>query len=134
MTCSAILRAGAATVLLVLVACGSGTPKLVPVRGKVFYQGAPLHGGSIVFTPDAERGGSGPLAHAEIQADGSYTLRTDHSPGAVPGWHRVSVMAVQAEGARHRLLLPRRYSDPEMSGLRHQVKPDRANTIDIHLE
>src|SRR5262245_42189900 len=63
--------------LLVLAVLGCGRDdRLTPVRGQVFYHGRPLAGGTIVFTPDAERGGRGPLACGEIGADGRYTLHT----------------------------------------------------------
>ena len=45
--------AGLSLVLLGGIGCG-GEPTLTPVRGTVSYQGSPLKGGIIVFTPDAE--------------------------------------------------------------------------------
>jgi hypothetical protein len=117
--------------LLVLAAgCGSGETERVPVYGQVYYRGQPLAGGTLVFTPDTERGGRGPLALAEIGADGRYSLRTDGQPGAVPGWHRVTVAPSGADPAG----LPRHYRDPERSGLSREVRPDRANVIDLHLD
>src|SRR5438552_2308150 len=71
--------------------CSKRAPELVGVRGTVFYRGEPVRGGTVVFAPDPDRGGSGPLAIAEIQPDGTYVLRTDGENGAVPGWHRVTV-------------------------------------------
>lgn len=117
--------------LLVLAAgCGPGEPARVPVYGQVHYRGQPLAGGTIVFTPDPERGGRGPLALGEIGADGRFSLRTDGQPGAVPGWHRVTV----APGGADPAALPRRYRDPERSGLGREVRADRANVIDLQLD
>jgi len=87
-------------------------------------------------------GGSGPLAQAEIQTDGTYSLRTDGFPGAVHGWHRVTVAAVEPSDMAERTagyvtprsLLPLKYRDPELSGLTCEVKPSVANTVDFHLE
>jgi hypothetical protein len=110
--------------------CGRGQPSRVPVSGRVFYRGQPLPGGTIVFTPDAQRGGSGPLACGEIKPDGRYVLRTDLQPGAVPGWHRITVAPARASASS----LPRRYSDPEQSGKCVEVQPDRANTHDVYLD
>ncbi len=116
--------------LLVLGAgCGSPESERVPVGGQVFYRGQPLAGGTIVFAPDPERGGRGPLALGEIGADGRYTLRTDDQPGAVPGWHRVTVAGAGGES-----VLPNRYRDPEHSGLHRQIHPARANVIDLSLD
>jgi hypothetical protein len=110
--------------------CGSGQPGLVPVSGRVYYRGRPLPGGTIVFTPDPRRGGSGPLACGEIKPDGRFVLHTEKRPGAVPGWHCVTVAPARS-GAQS---LPRRYSDPEQSGKCVEVRPDRANTHDIYLD
>src|ERR1700736_3962239 len=88
--------AGLAAGLLVLCAgCGGPTtPEVAAVRGKVSYRGKPLATGTIVFAPDSLRGNSGPLARADIQADGSYQLKAGTLVGATPGWHRVTVAAV----------------------------------------
>ena len=119
--------------LLLAAGCGEQTVRLAPVHGKITYRQGPLSGGTIVFTPDPDRGGRGPLAYAEIQQDGSYTLSTDQKPGAVAGWHRVTILAPQAaEGSA--LLLPPRYCDPEQSGLTCEVKPGRENTFDFRLD
>jgi hypothetical protein len=123
--------------LLVVAGCGHAPAALAPVSGRVYYQGKPLAGGTIVFTPDPERGGSGPLAFAEIQADGGFTLRTGSEFGAAAGWHRVTVAAAPSPAsvpAARGGPLPAKYSDPEQSGLRHEVKAGRTNTIDIRLD
>src|SRR5215471_16063256 len=74
--------------------CGRDDPVLAAVRGRVFYKGVALTRGSIVFTPDADRGATGPLARADIQRDGTYALTVDGLPGATPGWYRVSIVAL----------------------------------------
>jgi len=123
-------RAAAALVLLLAMGCGQDTPKLAPVRGTVYYKGVPLKGGTLVFAPDPERGGQGPMALAEIGSDGTYVLRTAGDKGAVPGWHRITV----APDAAARSSFPRRYGDPELSELSREVLPDQVNTIDLRLE
>jgi hypothetical protein len=136
-------RLGAILLLAGLCAagCHRGTPSLAQVRGTVSYRGSPLRGGVVVFTPDASQGASGPLAHAEIQPDGSYVLHTGEAAGAVPGWHRVTVVAVQAApppapGERFAVLhsaVPEKYRDPDLSGLTREVKAGEANVIDLDL-
>jgi hypothetical protein len=130
-----------AVLLLATAGCGDDVA-LAPVHGRVYYKGAPLTGGSIVFTPDADKGGSGPLARGDIRPDGTYTLTPDGRPGAPPGWHRVTVVSVgpapgQSAGpgfADVQSLLPRQYASPDQSGLAQLVKPDEENTIDFHLD
>ncbi len=127
---------------LAAAGCGPDDAAPAPVRGHVFYKGAPLAGGSIVFAPDADRGGRGPLARGDIRPDGTYTLRADGRPGAAPGWHRVSIVAVVAPAPKPagtalsdvRSLLPRKYASPDLSGLEAQVRPGEDNVIDFHLE
>jgi hypothetical protein len=118
--------------LLPAFGCGRGADKLEPVEGQVFYKGKPLAGGTIVFAPDPERGGHGPLAFAEIQPDGRFTLRTGETAGAVVGWHRVTVASASPTAAVPGL--PAKYCDPERSGQRCEVKPGQPNTIEIRLD
>ena len=130
--------------LLLVALAGCGRPAAAPlaqVKGRVFYRGRPLPGGTIVFTPDPERGGHGPQACAEIGPDGRYQLRTGPEPGAVPGWHRVTVApaspAPGGDAPPTRNLspaLPARYSDPEQSGECREVKLGQLNTLDLHLQ
>ena len=137
-----LLGLAAALAGLALAGCTAPEEPLAPVHGQVFHNGAPLPGGTIVFTPDPTRGGNGPSARAEIQADGRYVLRTGDQYGAAPGWHRVTIVAVlpapaPAPGQRFshpRSLLPLKYRDPELSGLHGEVKPGEDNAIDFHLD
>lgn len=119
--------------------CGSDD-KQTPVQGRVFFHGRPLPGGTIVFAPDVERGGNGPLAMGEINADGHYTLRTGEHLGVVPGWHRVTIAPPNPAVAPGQAVpppfvdLPRKYSDPQQSGLLRQVLPGTSAEQDFHLE
>ncbi len=122
--------------------CDGGADTLAQVQGKVTYKGIPLHIGSIVFAPDTARGASGPLGRADIQRDGTYHLRTGDALGAIVGWHRVTIAAVEENNipepgrsfAIPRSLLPDKYRDPELSGLTCEVKVGRQNVIDFNLD
>jgi hypothetical protein len=111
--------------------CGGEAPALAPVRGTVYYKGAPVKGGVILFTPDEQRGGRGPGAEAVLGPDGTYVLRTGGERGATPGWHRITVVGA-APGEP--FALPHRYADPELSCLCREVEAGRVNVIDLHLD
>jgi hypothetical protein len=128
-------------ILATLAAFGCGQDEnLVPVHGRVFFHGQPLPGGTIVFTPDPDRGGRGPLACGEIDAEGRYTLRSGDKPGAVPGWHRITIAPPSRAVAPGQAVsppavaLPRKYSDPEQSGLLRDLQPGKSGEQDFHLE
>jgi hypothetical protein len=136
-------RTLAAGILLALPSgCDHATEPLAIVRGKVSYKGTLLRTGTIVFTPDTLRGTTGPMARSEIQPDGTYALQTNGLPGATAGWHRVTVMALEAGLAispdgnliMPRSLLPEKYRDPELSGLSCQVRGGQENRLDIDLD
>ncbi len=118
---------------LLLSGCSKDPAALANVHGTVFFRGAPVQGGTIVFAPDPTRGGNGPLAFAEIKTDGSYRLQTGDTMGATPGWHRVTIAAhLQMENQIMRI--PATYCDPELSGQRIEVKAGHDNSIDLHLD
>jgi hypothetical protein len=127
----------AAAGALLAAGCGGDGSEPAAVRGRVLYRGEPLAGGSIVFTPNADKGGRGPLARADVGPDGRYTLR----PGAAPGWHRVTVVCVESgeeppagQFAAVRCVIPHKYSAPDLSGLEALVKAGEENVIDFRLE
>jgi hypothetical protein len=130
------------TLAVLLTGCGSSAPgPLVPVTGTVAYRGQPLPGGMIVFTPDSAKGGQGPISSATIQPDGSFSLSTGENPGAVPGWHRITVVAISEGetnmGSRYPIpvsLIPEKYRSGELSGLSREVRPGQENTIHLNLD
>jgi hypothetical protein len=140
---SSLARLCLLTALLAAVSgCGSDATPTATVRGRVFYKGSPLPGGSIVFTPNPDKGCQGPLARGEIRSDGTYTVTTDGRPGAVPGWHRITIVSVQSPSGKPigtafadvHSLLPRQYAAPDLSGLERQVLAGEENVIDFHLD
>lgn len=126
---------------ILLAGCEEGTPILAPVSGRVSYQNHTLPRGAIVFVPDADRGNNGRLAQGSIQSGGAYTIQTDGKPGAMPGWYRVTVIAVEEAFAGYyrpgastrRSLVPEKYRDPQLSDLTCEVKAGRENTINFNL-
>lgn len=76
---------------LLFVGCsGSNRPTVVPVSGKITFQGEPVEGAQIAFHPTAE--GAVRSAVGETDANGEFTLTTfDTGDGATPGEHVVTI-------------------------------------------
>jgi hypothetical protein len=118
-------------VLLALAASVSGCnrgPTMVPVIGKVLYNGKPLEFGSIAFQP-----ASGQPAQSDIQTDGTFQLSTYRlHDGAVVGPHKVRVACYESQRpntARQsgeqklgKSLIPQKYTYFDQSGLTAEVK------------
>ncbi len=134
-----MLALGCFVAVLAGLGCGSNE-NITPVHGRVFFRGRPLPGGTIVFAPDVERGGNGPLATGEIDAEGHYTMRTREQLGVIPGWHRITIASPALAVSPGRdapppiVDLPRKYSDPQQSGLLRQVRPGKSGEQDFYLE
>jgi hypothetical protein len=71
------------------VGCERG-PALVPVTGKVTFQGKPIVPGAVFIEPDDGPDGTVLRASGLLQLDGSFALRTyPHGQGAMPGTYRL---------------------------------------------
>lgn len=83
-----------------LMGCGEGGPRLVPVEGKVTLDGKPLANKTIMFSPQTGTQGNG--AGGIIDGEGNYKLTavtpgsTQARPGIAPGDYRVMVMEQMA--------------------------------------
>jgi hypothetical protein len=117
-------------IVLLAAGCSRDPGPREQVRGRVYYLGQPVPGGTIVFTPDPDRNGQGPLGRGSILFDGSYDLGTGPDHGAVAGWHRVTILASGSPA----FLLPSKYADPEQSGQSCEVKAGQINALDFHLQ
>jgi cell division septation protein DedD len=137
----------AAAVAVVVSGC-SRNSGLVPVSGKVTYQGQPVPGATVLFMGDAN---SRP-ATAISGPDGSYSLRTLDSKGALPGQYTAVVsktelssdpgeppsMEEAAKAANRpppppKKLLPAKYADAAKSPLKFEVKKGQTNSFDLQL-
>ena len=111
-----------------IVGCdSSGVGRLVPVQGKVTYEGQPLTTGSLSFKPDAEKGNTSKFEPAaNIEADGSYRLFTAEREGAPLGWYKVAVVAQAPADEKNpyaamKSLIPARYAEVGSSVLEVEV-------------
>jgi hypothetical protein len=134
-------------ILATLATCcgcnGSSGPKLMPTSGVVRYHGKPLAGARVIFNPEHGR-----PAQATTDAEGRFQLSTLHpADGAVVGTHQVAVIAPRSGVERmpgpnetpvpepvEADALPKRYGDPQTSGLEREVKAEGKNEITLDLE
>lgn len=127
-----------------LVTCwgcgGDGIPKAYPVSGVVTYQGKPVEGAEVTFSPAVED----PKARAaggKTDAQGKFTLKTYYDPthelgGAILGDYLVTITKKEAGASQEEMmkamqsgkpvpmpkdLLPAKYALPQQSGLKQTV-------------
>lgn len=95
-----------------LPGCGgdSDVPELMPVTGVITFDGAPLAGADILFTPTS---GQGRPASAVTSESGEYTLSfSSRNAGAMLGAHSVTVSKVEFaddEDENGKETLPKKY-------------------------
>ncbi len=102
------------------------------VHGKVLVNGLPLRGGTIVFIPDEKRGARGPISSAVLDSEGDFDLATDNGPGAVLGWHLITVAPPPT--SMEMITGLERYRHPDLSGLDYEVRQDIDNKVILKLE
>jgi len=126
--------------LIIVCGCSDSAPKLYEVRGLVRYtDGQLLRRGTVEFEIFGRE--KAITARSEIGPDGSFALGTyAMSDGALPGKHRVVVIADHDIGAGHErpwLIAPvqlhPKYRDYRTSGLEFEVKPE-INQFIIEVE
>ena len=127
---------------MLLVGCGgSDRPATVQVKGVVLYNGQPLEGADVVFTP-----GTGRPATGRTNAQGEFTLTTfEPGDGALTGEHVVTIgksesPAQAGEIDRHaptpvsKALLPAKYSDARVTELKATVTAAGPNEPKFELK
>ena len=141
--------------------CGSGCGEkgdivgLVDVAGKITYNGAPVEGASVAFSP-ASPSNETRSAAGRTEVDGSFYLITHTSRGILPGSYKVTVSKkteppkpmsseeidayVQQNGKQPLVekieikdLLPEKYGKTETSGLSYEITKGM-KSIEITLE
>ena len=131
------LSATIVLVLATLLAPGcSGNPSTETVTGSLDYQGKPLQGAMVSFTPVE----GGHPATGETDNEGNYSLTTFKTgDGAVPGEYVVTVQKLLADEkggvyAEHRLVTPARYANASHSDLRAKVTSGESNEFSFTLK
>lgn len=125
---------------LVLVAFLSGCGENVArVKGTAAYKGAPVKGGTVIFSPIGAGLEPGSPATADVKSDGTFRMVTNTgSDGAIVGKHRVSYTPPAQELTEEQRKNPKYIAPlPPYMGLvakqtEIEIKPGD-NTIEIEL-
>jgi hypothetical protein len=128
---------------ILLSGCGGSASELnvVPARGIVTFDGQPVEGANVIFSP---ADGKQTLAsQAVTDSEGRFEMST-HSgggkfvPGIAPGRYAVAVTkldtaAVSTTLAPPKDLLPKKYGSPQTSGLSADVTAGSENDFEFML-
>ena len=129
---------------------GKDGPATIPATGTVLFQGKPVEGAHVTFSPQAT---GGHAAFARTDAEGRFELATSAGSGAVPGAYGVTVSKETTEGGltaeqaqayyeKHgqsppppKVIdqLPAKYKKTATSGLTATVKEGDANDFKFEL-
>ncbi len=119
---------GVVMALVAMSGCGEAKLPVVPVAGKVTFQGQPAAGAQIVLHPVNSGSEQVFSATGRAQSDGSFKIGVHkEGDGAPPGEYIATVQwfkVVQNEGGSGQgpNVLPRIYSDPKNSPLKVTVQ------------
>ncbi len=125
------LAAGAGAVAVQGGCSPSKPPREQTVCGRLTFQGRPVAGGTVVFTPDPERGGAGKPLRTATAADGTFTLRPADGP-VPPGWYRVALAPPPTDPTDPPS--PPQLGRPDRSGLARQVTAGKDHVFEFAVE
>jgi hypothetical protein len=128
---------------IVLSGCSGTASELdvVPARGIVTFDGQPVEGANVIFSP--ADGNQTLASQAVTDSDGRFEMST-HSgggkfvPGIAPGRYAVTVTkldtaAVSTTLAPPKDLLPKKYGSPQTSGLTADIVAGAENDFKFAL-
>ncbi len=127
-----------------MVGCNDrGLPNMVPIRGKVLYNGRPVEHGIVKYVPVSE--GNGRVALGTIQPDGTFIMTTlKKGDGVQKGEYRIAVIAPQPFSDRggqagqetkgvDEVVLPVKFGMEQQSGLTDKVGADHSGYKELIL-
>jgi hypothetical protein len=139
-TSKRLIHLGGAAILFI-AGCGKGY-QVGQVDGVLIASGKPANKVRIQFIPDVDSGCKGPPSVAETDSSGHFQLllmerdASSPQPGAVVGWHRVTLSDLEL--AEHETVqgLPIRFgqefTQPGSTPLRQEIKEGQ-QTIELKI-
>jgi hypothetical protein len=126
---------------LVALGCGSDLPKMVPVAGRVTFDGQPPPGpGTIYFLPqEAAEGFPSRPATGDFDATGAYRAKTfEPGDGLLPGKYTMHIECYQTppnmEGKPVKSYVPQKYQSAATSGFTLDITPDmRSQEVNLDI-
>lgn len=118
--------------LLLVLGCSGESRTPATVKGRVLFDGRPLAGGTIAFTPHPDRGPSGKPAMATLDAQGEFRLVVEGSPYITAGLYRVAI--ADAGTPETWAFYPTALRRPDRSGLEREVKAGQDNHFEFQIE
>ncbi|WP_425401014.1 carboxypeptidase-like regulatory domain-containing protein [Aeoliella sp.] len=122
-----------------LPGCGKQDRGLTYVEGRVTYNGSPVTGATVRFTPESVSIGTGQRPATSItDSDGCYRVKAYRDQaGMPPGDYLVSVMWYEGsmadpESVRH--LIPEKYNDARTSGLTASVPKEIRGAVKLNFD
>ena len=123
-------------------ACGSKSDlDLYPAEGIVRYEGQPVAGATVVFTPATKSDESQKDAQAETDENGNFSVQTfdgkTYHPGISPGDYLVTVTKLELPKdmrGQPKHLLPKQYRSTSSSTLKANVSADADTQFEFELE
>ena len=132
------VTAGIFIVAFGMAGCGANGPKLSPVSGRVTFQGKPVAAGMVRFSNPS----AGVDIMANLQPDGTYSVRMAKGSGLPEGTYAVAVEPPRVDApvgamtlppAPNRPDIPTKYRQPSTSGLTLTVKSG-SNVFDVEMQ
>jgi hypothetical protein len=123
------------TILLIVAVLGACSPTAkspATARGRVLFQGQPLAGGMIVFTPHPERGPATPPTRATLDEWGQFRLAIDGQPYIPAGWYRVAI--ADSGSTATWAIFPTALRRPDRSGIEREIITGQDNVFEFHIE
>jgi hypothetical protein len=117
---------------------------LVPVRGTVTFNGEPLEGATVGFTPREFKTGDR-LATGKTDSKGAFELRTIGELGVLPGEYAVVLIKNKAipgnqtppkgrpAPVKIESLIPKRYGDPKTTDLNVVVENNGIRDLQLAI-
>lgn len=106
--------------LLMVCSCDSGTPKTVPVSGKVTLKNQPVEGVTVIFSRGQSSMTTGEVAIGKTDANGEYTLTSHFGP---------QVSAAGAVIGEYKVTISKSVPPPNIDPAKYKVMVDAANKV-----